>query len=373
MKVTTIVGARPQFVKAAPVSRALAARGIAEALIHTGQHYDPQLSDVFFEQLKLKPPDHHLGIGSARHGAQTGRMLEAIEAVLVGERPDWVLVYGDTNSTLAGALAAAKLGVPVAHVEAGLRSFNRAMPEEINRVVADHLAALLLCPTEAAVRNLAAEGISRGVHRVGDVMFDSVLYNLRLAEQLPSPLAPLGVAPRGYYLATIHRPVNTDAPARLQRLVGLLATLDAPVVLPLHPRTVRALQLAEIALQRGALRPTPPASYLDMLLLERYAKAIITDSGGVQKEAYFFGVPCITLRAETEWVETVEAGWNTLVDADEAGFRAAIDAVGGWSGAGAPFGGSGDPRNLYGDGHAAEAIASILLSSSETSGAPKTS
>ena len=365
MKVTTIVGARPQFVKAAPVSRALAARGVAEALVHTGQHYDPQLSDVFFEQLKLRQPDHHLGVGSAAHGAQTGRMLEAIESVLTAGRPDWVLVYGDTNSTLAGALAAAKLGIPIAHVEAGLRSFNRAMPEEINRVVADHLSALLLCPTEAAVRNLAAEGITRGVHLVGDVMYDSVLYNTRLAEQAPSPLKAMGLAERGYYLATLHRPANTDDPARLSRLMAMLGGLDAPVVLPLHPRTARALATAEIAVSPGQLRATPPASYLDMLTLERHARGIITDSGGVQKEAYFFGVPCITLRAETEWVETVEAGWNTLVDCDAERFRAAVDEVARWTGDAAPFGkGATSRRDLYGDGHAAEAIVEILLDTS---------
>jgi len=360
MRIAAIVGARPQFVKAAPVSRALAERGLAEVLVHTGQHYDPQLSDVFFEQLKLRPPDHHLGIGSASHGAQTGRMLEAIEAVLATERPDWTLVYGDTNSTLAGALAAAKLGVPVAHVEAGLRSFNRAMPEEINRVVADHLSALLLCPTEAAARNLKAEGITRGVHLVGDVMYDSALYNLRLAEQRPSPVAALGLAERGYYLATIHRPANTDDPERLGRLVGELAQLDAPVILPLHPRTAKALDAGALGGPRGSLRPIGPASYLDMLLLERHARAILSDSGGVQKEAYFLGVPCITLRAETEWVETVEAGWNALVDADAVRLREAIARVAAWDRARAPFGGSGARRNLYGDGHAAEAIAEIL-------------
>jgi len=228
-------------------------------------------------------------------------------------------------------------------------------------VVADHLSALLLCPTDAAVRNLAAEGITRGVHRVGDVMYDSVLHNLRLAEQQPSPLAALGVPERGYYLATLHRPVNTDDPARLRRLVEELERLDAPVVLPVHPRTAKALDAAGLAGTQGSLRPIGPASYLDMLTLERHARAILTDSGGVQKEAYFFGVPCITLRAETEWVETVEAGWNVLVDADAARLREAIARVGAWDGSGAPFGGAGARRDLYGDGHAAEAIADILL------------
>jgi len=381
MKIVTVVGARPQFVKAAPVSRALASRGAAEALIHTGQHYDPQLSDIFFQQLELRLPDHHLGIGSASHGAQTGRMLEAIEAILLDGRPDWLLVYGDTNSTLAGALAAAKLGIRVAHVEAGLRSFNRSMPEEVNRVLTDHVADLLFCPTEAAVANLRAEGITRGVHQVGDVMYDSALYYLSLAEAGPNPLSALGLAPRGYYLATLHRAGNTDDPARLRTLVALLASLDVPVVFPVHPRTAKAMDGLGLAAATGALRPIPPASYLEMLLLERHARAILTDSGGVQKEAYFFGVPCVTMRPETEWVETVEAGWNTLADADASRFRAAIARVASWDGTGAPFGAPGGAppvaqasglpfatgtvaprrRDLYGTGHAAEAIAEILL------------
>jgi len=363
MKVVTVVGARPQFVKAAPVSRALAERGIAEVLVHTGQHYDVGLSDVFFEQLHLPRPAHHLGVGSGSHGAQTARMLEALEEVFLAEKPQWALVYGDTNSTLAGALAAAKLSIPVAHVEAGLRSFNRTMPEEINRVVADHLSELLFCPTEAAVANLAAEGIRSGVHKVGDVMYDSVLYNLRLAEQAPDPLAELGLEPRGYYLATVHRAANTDSPERLARLMGMLSGLDAPVVLPLHPRTAKALADHGIEARRGAVRPVEPVPYLQMLVLERNARAILTDSGGVQKEAYFFKVPCVTLRGETEWVETVEAGWNALVDADAGRFGSAIEAVRSWGGDGPPFeaeSGDAAAEELYGDGRAAVAIADIL-------------
>ncbi len=352
MTVTTIVGARPQFVKAAPVSRALAARGIAETLVHTGQHYDPQLSDVFFAELQLPEPDHHLGVGSGTHAAQTGRMLEAIEALLAAERPDWTLVYGDTNSTLAGAL------------EAGLRSFNRAMPEEINRVVADRLSDLLLCPTQAAVRNLAAEGIERGVRLVGDVMYDSVLHNLDLAGQAPSPLDALGVQSHHYYLATVHRAANTDAPARLARLLDLLSSLDAPVLWPLHPRTAKALATAGLEARRGALHPIAPVSYLQMLRLERHARAILTDSGGVQKEAYFLAVPCITLRTETEWVETVEVGWNTLVDTDAARLAAALDALARWDGRRSPFGPGSARPSLYGDGHAAEAIVQALLDTS---------
>jgi len=363
MHIVTVVGARPQFVKAAPVSRALAARGVRETLVHTGQHYDPRLSDVFFEQLELRRPGHHLGIGSHPHGAQTGRMLEAIEALLLPDRPEWLLVYGDTNSTLAGALAAAKLAIPVAHVEAGLRSFNRAMPEEINRVLTDHLSRLLLCPTEAAVANLAAEGIASGVHRVGDVMYDSVLHNARLAEQKANPLEALDITPRNYYLATVHRPRNTDDPQRLATLMGLLADMDAPVVIPLHPRTAHALEAAGLPANHGARRATDPAAYLDMLLLERDARAIITDSGGVQKEACFFSVPCVTLRAETEWVETVEAGWNILVDANPERFASAIAAIASWDGDGPPFPAAAlaDVCALYGSGRAAEAVADLLV------------
>ena len=363
MKIATVVGARPQFIKAAPVSRALEARGVAEVLIHTGQHYDRGLSDVFFEQLELRRPGHHLGVGSGSHGAQTGKMLAAIETVLVDEDPEALIIYGDTNSTLAGALAAAKLGVSVAHIEAGLRSFNRTMPEEINRVVADHVSDLLFCPTHTAVANLAAEGITAGVHNVGDVMYDSVLHNVKLAEASADPLGPLGLPDKGYYLATVHRAANTDDPTRLRTLFELLAGLDAPAVLPLHPRTAHALEREGIE-PSGALRTIEPAPYLDMVLLERGARAILTDSGGVQKEAYFFGVPCITLRPETEWVETVEAGWNVLVDADPEAFGQALAQLSGWDGEAAPFDADAagvDALGLYGDGHAAEKLVGILV------------
>ena len=363
MNVVTIVGARPQFIKAGPVSRAFEAAGIDEVLVHTGQHYDPGLSAVFFEQLHLRPPDHHLGAGSGPHGEQTGRMLAAIERVLLDEQPAWVLVYGDTNSTLAGALAAAKLHIPVAHVESGLRSYNRAMPEEINRVVADHLSSLLFCPTEKAMANLAAEGLIDGCRLVGDVMYDSVLRNVRLAQEAVDPLATLGLQPGGYYLVTIHRAGNTDDEDRLRVLLGLLAELDCPAVLPLHPRTADALTRAGIDADQGSLRPMPPVPYLEMLLLERGARAILTDSGGVQKEAYFFRVPCVTLRPETEWVETVHAGWNVVVDADAERFRAAVSAVRAKQGDSPPFPAAGEPgvTALYGTGHAAKQIAQALL------------
>ncbi len=350
--VLTIVGARPQFIKAAPVSRTLR-RVAGEILIHTGQHYDYGMSDVFFEELEIPKPDYDLGIGSGPHGRQTGEMLIAIEKVLLKEKPDWVLVYGDTNSTLAGTLAAVKLHIPVAHVEAGLRSFNRAMPEEHNRVLTDHAADLLFCPTQHAVNLLAREGITRGVHLTGDVMYDAFLHNATLAEQRSTILSSLKLRPQGYYLATLHRPANTDDPGRLKTLLKTLAALDSPVILPLHPRTRQQIErhtlLPESAPQN--LRLIDPVGYLDMLMLERHAARILTDSGGVQKEAYMAGVPCITLREETEWVETVEVGWNILVGADPERLRTAVRE----------FAPPSDRPALYGDGHAADRITEILV------------
>ncbi|GIV96198.1 MAG: UDP-N-acetyl glucosamine 2-epimerase [Herpetosiphonaceae bacterium] len=317
MKIVTVVGARPQFIKAAAVSRILRSTpGLNEILVHTGQHYDENMSDVFFEELNIPRPDYHLGIGSGSHGAQTGRMLEAIEQVLLAERPNWVLVYGDTNSTLAGALAAAKLHIPVAHVEAGLRSFNRKMPEEINRVLTDHAADLLFAPTEAAVENLRREGIpGERVIFVGDVMYDAALYFGTRAEQRSDVLARLGLKAQNYVLATIHRAENTDNADRLRDIVSGLVDLahDIAVVLPLHPRTRGALQregLLDKAI--GPICLIDPVGYLDMIMLEKHARLIITDSGGVQKEAFFYRVPCITLRNETEWTELVTLGWNQL-------------------------------------------------------------
>lgn len=317
LKIATIVGARPQFIKCAPVSRELR-RQATEVLVHTGQHYDDAMSEAFFRELEIPAPDYRLDVGSGSHGVQTGKMLAAVEEVLVREQPDGVLIYGDTNSTLAGALAAAKLHIPVAHVEAGLRSFNRAMPEELNRVVADHLACLHFCPTEAAVSNLAAEGIRSRVHLVGDVMYDALCFNIRIAEQRSTILARWNLAPKGYLLATVHRAENTDDPARLGAILQAfrsMADAGQMVVFPVHPRTRQRLQ---------ALLPSPPrnllllepASYLDMLRLEQQAQAVLTDSGGVQKEACWLQVPCVTLRDQTEWVETVASGWNRLAGAD---------------------------------------------------------
>jgi len=348
LKIVTIVGARPQFIKAAPVSQALR-RHHHEILIHTGQHYDRAMSDLFFEELSIPRPNYELGIGSGLHGWQTGQMLQRIEDVLVAEKPAWVLVYGDTNSTLAGALAAVKLQIPVAHVEAGLRSFNRTMPEEHNRVLTDHCADLLFCPTQTAVNLLAAEGVTRGVHLVGDVMIDALQTHGALAARNSTLADRLGLRPRGFALATIHRPYNTDDPARLAVILSALSGLQTPVVFPVHPRTRAALTRADLTLPANVIA-TEPIGYLDMLALEQAAALILTDSGGVQKEAYCFAAPCVTLRPETEWVETVQAGWNRLAWGDAAQVIEAARRP--WP--------TTPPPPLFGDGHAAGRIVSLL-------------
>jgi UDP-N-acetylglucosamine 2-epimerase len=310
MIVLSVVGARPQFIKAAVVSSALVEAGVTEILVHTGQHYDERLSEIFFVQLGLRAPDHHLGIGSASHGEQTGRMLAELERVIERVRPDRVLVYGDTNSTLAGALAAAKMHVPVDHVEAGLRSFDRSMPEEVNRVLTDHVSDQLLCPTGTAVRNLEREGIREGVVHAGDVMLDLALRAREAA--LATPL-PDGIEEGAYFLATVHRPANTDDPSRLAAVMEALAAVGravAPVVLPAHPRL--AARLGGVGFAHG-VHITEPAGYLEMQGLILRARGVITDSGGVQKEAMFHGVRCLTLRDSTEWVESLEAGMNVLL------------------------------------------------------------
>lgn len=328
MKILTIVGARPQFIKAAAVSRVLR-KQFREVLVHTGQHYDDNMSQVFFNELEIPRPDYNLGIGSGGHGVQTGAMLADIEEILLKEKPDRVLVYGDTNSTLAGALAAAKLHIPVAHVEAGLRSFNRRMPEEINRVLTDHVADLLFCPSKTAVANLAAEGVCSGVHLVGDVMYEAVMHAVAVARQKSDVLERLSVTPGGYALATIHRAENTDDPERLARLVAALQEISRkmPVLFPIHPRTKE--KLAGMAMGEGNdLHLMEPLGYLDMVRLTAGASVVLTDSGGLQKEAYWLQVPCVTLREETEWVETVQQGWNVLAGAEcDVILCAAVDPV----------------------------------------------
>lgn len=315
MKIVTVIGARPQFIKAWPLSTALRAAGWSERIIHTGQHYDAQMSDVFFEELGIPRPDVNLEVGSGAHGAQTGRMLEKIEQDFLKHKPDWVLVYGDTNSTLAAALAAAKLHVPLAHVEAGLRSFNRRMPEEVNRVLTDHVSQLLFCPTTTSVENLRREGIVSGVHAVGDVMLDALCSAVELAGRRSTILATLGLTRQSYLLATVHRAENTDDPGRLRELLSTFTTCPLPVVLPLHPRTRGILERGmakELAEAGSKLRLIEPVGYLDMVALTANASTVLTDSGGLQKEAFWLGVPCITLREETEWVETVAAGANVV-------------------------------------------------------------
>jgi UDP-GlcNAc3NAcA epimerase len=353
VKLLTVVGARPQFVKAAPVSRALRPAH-DEVLVHTGQHYDDAMSASFFRDLEMPEPDVNLGVGGGTHGAMTGEMLRRLEPIVLEQEPDGVLVYGDTNSTLAGAVIAAKVIYPdgrrpwLAHVEAGLRSFNRAMPEEHNRVVADHLADLLLAPTRAAMRHLADEGLAARSELVGDVMVDAHTWALERAEQhLPSAARDLD----RYVLLTLHRAENVDEPTRLGRILDGLA-VDAPILFPVHPRTRTALSRLGRALPENVI-VIEPVGFLAMVALEAGATAIATDSGGVQKEAYLSGVPCVTLRSETEWVETVEAGWNRVVDADPGALAAALRDE--------DFMNRDRPRPaLYGDGHAAGRIVDAL-------------
>jgi len=324
MKIVTIIGARPQFIKASALSRAFREHNktsdqkIEEIIIHTGQHFDENMSEVFFTELEIPHPNYNLEIANLPHGAMTGRMLEAIEVVLKDEQPDYVLIYGDTNSTLAGALAASKLHIPIAHVEAGLRSFNMRMPEEVNRIVSDKISNLLFCPTEIAVINLKNEGIVSGVHNVGDVMYDVTLY-YREQAKAKIELSKWNVTDGNYALCTIHRAENTDNLSRLQSIFDALREIakELPVILPIHPRTRQLLKRLDKETWLKSINILEPLPFLEMLRLEMSAKVILTDSGGIQKEAYFHEVPCITLRDETEWVETVEMGWNKIVGADK--------------------------------------------------------
>jgi UDP-N-acetylglucosamine 2-epimerase len=313
MKVLTVVGARPQFIKAAPVGRALREAGHHEILVHTGQHYDDAMADVFFRELEIPKPDVNLGVGSGSHASQTGQMLIRLEKVLLSEKPDLVLIYGDTNSTLAGALAACKLHIAVAHVEAGMRSFRRDMPEEINRVLSDHVSDLLFCATLTSVENLRREGIREGVHLVGDVMYDACLLFLPLARKSSRILEELGVEPRGYVLMTAHRAETVDHDERLRELMAQVAKLDATVIFPAHPRTQKRLEaLCLLSSLSPRFRVVPPVGYLDMLILEAEARVVLTDSGGVQREAFFLSVPSVILRNETEWPELIQAGASAL-------------------------------------------------------------
>ncbi|KTD62018.1 non-hydrolyzing UDP-N-acetylglucosamine 2-epimerase [Legionella spiritensis] len=357
MKLCTIVGARPQFIKAATVSRIIAETpGLQEMIVHTGQHYDANMSSQFFDELSIPEPTHHLSIGSGSHGKQTGQMLSAIEEVLLQEKPDVVLVYGDTNSTLAGALAAVKLHIPVAHVEAGLRSFNRRMPEEINRITADHLSDVLFAPTDNGYQQLLKEGIAaEKTHNVGDVMYDATLFYNEYNANRETMVDKLQLRGKPYVLATIHRAENTDSETRLKHICDALYELSqaCPVILPLHPRTRTVLSksgyLATFAKQVHLI---DPVGYLDMLALEKEASCIVTDSGGVQKEAYFNQVPCITLRDETEWVELVEAGWNRLCSPEQPfSLKSIIDEKDGFR---------KQHGMLYGDGQAARKIVDVL-------------
>lgn len=352
MKIVTVVGARPQFVKAAVVSHAFSlAGGIEEVVVHTGQHYDTNMSDIFFEELKIAAPQYNLMIGGGSHGAMTGRQLEAIEKVLIDERPDWVLVYGDTNSTLAGALAAAKLCIPVVHVEAGLRSFNRHMPEEINRIMTDHIASLLLTPSAMSDINLANEGLpSEKIVNVGDVMFDAMLFYKPHARR-PSALDALLDETDDFLLATIHRAENTDNPSRLRGILEGLSLADKQVVLPLHPRTREKFKMLSMALPEK-LHIIDPVGYLEMLWLEERCMTVVTDSGGVQKEAFFHGKRCVTMRDETEWVELVDLGLNELVGADTQRIASAIAR------ADRPIDSNHD---LFGDGNASNRVVKALM------------
>lgn len=350
MNIISIVGARPQFIKCAPLSCAIR-KEHEEILIHTGQHYDSEMSEIFFKELQIPEPNYNLGIGSGSHGEQTGKMLVEIEKLLSKEKPDLVLVYGDTNSTLAGALAASKLHIKVAHVEAGLHSFDRTMPEEINRVLTDHISDMLFCPTETAVLNLIKEGITNGVYNVGDVMLDALEYNIKIAEGKVTVLEDVGVSSKEYLVATVHRASNTDSFKNLSSIVNAFCNVDIPIVFPVHPRTEKYLK------QYGLwdklcenVKVIPPLGYLEMLMLMTNSKKILTDSGGVQKEAYMLGVPCITMRENTEWVETVEDGWNALVGAD---YEKIVDSI-------RNFEGSTSKKNVFGIGNSSENICKIL-------------
>ncbi|QED49626.1 non-hydrolyzing UDP-N-acetylglucosamine 2-epimerase [Cytobacillus dafuensis] len=349
MKILTIIGARPQFIKAAPVSRVLR-KHMEEKIIHTGQHYDANMSDIFFEELHIPKPDYHLGVGSGNHGKQTGEMMAKIEDIVLSENPDYLMVYGDTNSTLAGALVAAKLHVPVIHIEAGLRSFNKKMPEEVNRIMTDHVSEFLFCPTDTAVTNLDNENITHNVFNIGDVMYDAVLYNRELANEKSTILEDAGLIAKKYHLITIHRAENTDDIEKMKNILDAFSNIEDVKVWPIHPRTKH--KLADYGLNLDDvpnLKVIDPVGYLDMLTLEANAKKIVTDSGGVQKEAYFMKVPCVTIREQTEWVETLEGEANILTGTDTEKILAAVQKEV-----------SPQYKEVFGDGQASEKIVELI-------------
>ncbi len=352
-KIVTVVGTRPQFIKMAQVSKELAKNNIEEIVVHTGQHYDYEMNKIFFEQLKIAEPNYYLEVGSGHHGYQTGEMIKKIEKVLFEQKPDVVLVYGDTNSTLAGSLAASKLHIKIGHIEAGLRSFDKRMPEEVNRILTDHVSDLLFAPTETAVQNLYKEGLKNGVYLTGDIMYDSLIDNIKIAEEKSEILEDLGIKPKEYLLATVHRAENTEKD-KLENIIDAVIESGEQIVFPAHPGTVTNLKnyrLYRKVENLGRILLIKPIGYLDMLLLEKNAKKILTDSGGIQKEAYFLKVPCITLRDTTEWVETVHDGWNILCGSDKEKILSSIRDF--------------QPRqetyaSKFGDGKASETIVKIL-------------
>lgn len=349
MKILTVLGARPQFIKSAPVSRVLRTKH-QELVVHTGQHYDANMSDIFFDELNIPKPNYYLGVGSGNHGKQTGEMMTKIEEIVLSESPDFLMVYGDTNSTLAGALVASKLHVPVIHIEAGLRSFNKKMPEEINRILTDHVSEFLFCPTETAVKNLRNENITRNIFNTGDVMYDAVLYNRELAKRKSNILKENELTEKNYLLVTIHRAENTDSKQNMENILSAFSKIEDDMVWPMHPRTKKRLTLYGLDLNAiPNLKVIDPVGYIDMLSLEAHARKIITDSGGVQKESYFMGVPCVTIREQTEWVETLEEDANILVGTDESKIlKAVLKEV------------FPSYKNFFGEGSASEKIVDLI-------------
>lgn len=366
LKIITIVGARPQFIKAAAVSRAIKNEyksEVCEIIVHTGQHHDSNLSQVFFDELDIPHPKFNLKIAGGTHGLMTGRMLESIENVCIQEKPDWVLIYGDTNSTVAGALAAAKLHIPIAHVEAGLRSFNMRMPEEINRIIADRISTLLFCPTEIAIKNLTREGLTKGVFNVGDVMYDVAIFYRNICRQRSKIIQQLRIDSE-FALVTCHRAENTDNPDNLKSILNSLKIISnkLPIIFPIHPRTLKQIKKFDLLGYLKYLTVIQPLPFLDMMALEQAARLIFTDSGGVQKEAFFYDVPCVTMRSETEWVETIEMGMNTLTGANTENIIEAannvLNNIGNIK---------GSLLNPYGDGKSAEKIIAQILDSGNKS------